>query len=571
MIDGLADLGLEPRGSLAVAIAPDRWLGLATPAGSRAVPADDWPELLAAIEREVEPRWVWWSRGTADVVASAALPLARCWDVVTVQRLLTGGSRAGIAQVWAALNDLDPAAVPIMGQLDLLNPADEGTDPDQPLRPDGYLRPEWPDGGWARSRVQAAKWAALALRAMTMQQALVDARPDPERVRSTAHAESLAELLCAELAHHGLPVDEEEAARIITDIAGPPTSNRADEEREQGRRDQDVLRHLDPPQPVNLRNPAEVKSMLRRNGFDLPDTRAWRMEELRETSPLIDALLTWRKAERIATTYGHAWLDEHVSGGRLRGQWSSSDGAAGRMTASAGLHNLPAPMRPAVAAESGHRFVRADLGQIEPRVLAAVSGDQALIAATADDDLYQPVAARLGVEREVAKVAVLGAMYGATTGQSAGALRGLERNYPVAMGFLEEAAKQGQQGQDLFTIGGRRIRISGSLPEGDIDRARAAAASKGRYARNAVIQGAAAEFFKVWAILVRRRILPHGARVVLCLHDELLVHCPAEQASAVAELVTEAVAETAYYWSPEPAVRFVTETTVIDRWSEAKA
>ena len=45
------------------------------------------------------------------------------------------------------------------------------------------------------------------------------------------------------------------------------------------------------------------------------------------------------------------------------------------MTATAGLHNLPADLRPAVAAEPGHVFVRADLGQIEPRVLAAVSGD----------------------------------------------------------------------------------------------------------------------------------------------------------------------------------------------------
>src|SRR5690606_36574648 len=104
--------------------------------------------------------------------------------------------------------------------------------------------------------------------------------------------------------------------------------------------------------------------------------------------------------------------------GRLRGEWSSSDGAAGRMTASSGLHNLPAEMRPAVAAEPGHVFVRADLGQIEPRVLAAVSGDRALIAATADPDLYQPVAHRLRVERPIAKVAELGAMYGATTGES---------------------------------------------------------------------------------------------------------------------------------------------------------
>ena len=419
-----------------------------------------------------------------------------------------------------------------------------------------------------------------------------EARPatlDRERVRSTAHAESIAELLCAELAGHGLPIDEDEAGRIITESAGPRPANRADEERELRRRDELVLRHLDtagdqsgPFSSVNLRNPGEVKAMLARHGLDLPDTRAWRLERLRDTNPLIDALLTWRKAERIATTYGWGWLDQHVSGGRLRGQWSSSDGGAGRMTASAGLHNLPAPMRPAVAAEPGHRFVRADLGQIEPRVLAAVSGDPALIAATASDDLYRPVAERLGVERDVAKVAVLGAMYGSTTGESAGALRGLQRNYPVAMAFLEAAAREGQLGHDVFTIGGRRIRMgSGTTsdrddpdPDHDLDRASAAAASRGRYARNAVIQGAAAEFFKIWAVIVRRRTRANGARVVLCLHDELLVHTPTGPSGATAEAVaaevTEAVGEAAFYWSPEPAVRFVAETSIIERWSEAK-
>jgi DNA polymerase-1 len=567
VIEQLAYLGMKARGLLAVALHPDRGIGLATVAGSRAVATDDPLAVIGAIEEALAPRWVWWDRSTAEVLAGGPVPIARCWDVVAVDRLLVG-SRVTIGQVWAHLNDLDPASIPSMGQLDLLSSVDEGADRDEPVRPDGHLRPEWVDGGWQDSTARLARWAELALQAATIQHALLDERPDPGRARSTAHCESVVELLCAELAHHGLPVDEEEAASIIAGVAGPRPAGRADEEREQRRRDGEVLRHLSPPEHVNLRNPEEVKSMLRRNGLDLPDTRAWRLEKLRDTSPLIDALLTWRKAERIATTYGHGWLDEHVSGGRLRGEWSSSDGAAGRMTASAGLHNLPAPMRSAVAAEPGHRFVRADLGQIEPRVLAAVSGDPALIAATAEDDFYQPVAERLGVDRDVAKVAVLGAMYGATTGASAGALRGLQRNYPVAMAFLEEAARQGQLGHDLFTIGGRRIRTgSGPAPDCDLDRA---AASRGRYARNALIQGAAAEFFKAWAVIVRRRVSPHQARVVLCLHDELLVHAPAEHAATVADLVADAVAEAAFYWSPEPAVRFLAETSIIARWSEAK-
>lgn len=578
----VAELNIEPNQLVAIAVDPEIGIGLATDAGTGITKAlravDDGAKTTTAmatlrqLDERWRPRWVWWDRTTADTLAANAVSVSRCWDVLTVHRLLVGGWSASIAGVWAAYRGLDPATVPQMGQLDLLSqPGGDGGDPEMPVRPDGHLRPEWVDGGWAQTPQRLAQWAALALEVAGDQLVDLGRRPDPKRAISTAHAESAAELLSAELAFHGLPIDEDEAARIIADAAGPRPHNLAEEEAAQGHRDADVLQHLDPPQPVNLRNPADVKAMLRRAGHDLPDTRAWRLEKLRDTDPLIDALLVWRKAERIATTYGYHWLDTHVSDGRLRGDWTSSDGAAGRMTASAGLHNLPTPMRSAVAAEPGWSFVRADLGQIEPRVLAAVSGDEALIAATADDDLYLPVAQRLGVDRDVAKVAVLGAMYGATTGESAGALRGLQQNYPVAMAHLEDAAARGKRGVDIFTIGGRRVRMGGgSSPDGDLDRAIAAAEARGRYARNALIQGAAAEFFKVWAIIVKRRVADLGARVVLCLHDELLVHGPSEHAAAVAADVGDAVSEAAFYWSPDPRVRFLADVGVIQRWSEAK-
>jgi DNA polymerase-1 len=244
------------------------------------------------------------------------------------------------------------------------------------------------------------------------------------------------------------------------------------------------------------------------------------------------------------------------------------------MTATAGLHNLPAELRPAVAAEPGHVFVRADLGQIEPRILAAVSGDPALITATRDDDMYAPVAARLGVDREIAKVAVLGAMYGQTTGQGAVARRGLESAYPTAMGYLDDAARRAEGGNDLRTRGGRRVRMSASTDTADDDgpgrEERSRAAARGRYGRNAMIQGAAAEFFKTWAVIVRARAADHGARIVLCLHDELLVHVPLEAADAVRSIVEDGVQEARYRWAPEAAVRFVADTTVLTRWSDAK-
>jgi DNA polymerase-1 len=567
----LHGLGVGRGHDVAVALRVGVGVGFAAAGAAVAARTDRPTDLVARIEDEIGPRWVWWDRATSDPLVAHGVTVARCWDVLTVHRLLHGGWRTSVAHAWAWLYDLPTGTMPTMGQLDLLGDLGDEGDPDDPVRPDGHLRPEWISGGWHRDADRLAAWAGLAATAAHRQRALIDARPDPARVLSTAHAESAAELLCAELTARGLPFDVAEAVRIIAAAVGDRPADEADAERRRIERDDAVLRHVGPGPRIDLRNPADVKAMLRRVSVDVPDTRAWRLEQHRDTHPVVAALLHWRKAERVATTYGYRWLDEHVRDGRLRGEWTSSDGAAGRMTASAGLHNLPAEMRPAVAAEPDHVFVRADLGQVEPRVLAAVSGDPALIAATADDDLYQPVADRLRVERPVAKVAVLGAMYGATTGESAHALRGLEREYPVAMGFLAAAATAGQRGDDVMTIGGRRVRMwVDDTIEGDIDRARRVAAARGRFARNAVIQGAAAELFKVWAIIVRARGAPIGAEIVLCLHDELIVQVREDRADAATDLLADALTEAAHRWSPERGVRFVADVGVIRRWSDTK-
>lgn len=567
----LRSTGVGRGDDVAVAVRTGVGVGLTVADRTLAVPTDDPAGVVALVEREVGPRWVWWDRTTSDDVVGQGVAIARSWDVLTVHRLLHGGWRTSVPHVWAWLHGLSRGSLPTMGQLDLLGDHGEEGDPEEPVRPDGHLRPEWTSGGWARDADRLARWAALALRCAGLQRRRLEERDDPVRALSTAHSESAAELLCAELSYRGLPVDVDEATRIIADAVGPRPADEADADRRRDARDAEVLRHLGPGARVDLRNPADVKAMLRRVAVDVPDTRAWRLEQHRVDHPVVEALLHWRKAERIATTYGYRWLDEHVRDGRLRGEWSSTDGAAGRMTASSGLHNLPAEMRPAVAAEPGHVFVRADLGQIEPRVLAAVSGDRALVEATAEDDLYQPVARRLRVERSVAKVAVLGAMYGATTGQSAHALRGLEREYPVAMRFLADAAAAGQRGEDVFTIGGRRIRmwVDDSV-DGDLDRARRVAAARGRFARNAVVQGAAAELFKVWAVLVRARARELGGEIVLCLHDELIVQVPEERAGDAAALLLDGLAEAAFRWSPEPDVRFVADVSTVHRWSEVR-
>jgi DNA polymerase-1 len=546
-----------------VALADGRWTHVA---------ADALPAAVAAADHAVRPRWTWWDIDTAVAVARTGAHVTTCWDVSAVHRLLAGGWRVGAARAWALARDLDTRDVPTAGPPDLFGTVDDG-DADTPVRPDGHLRPGWVAGDWARSTEATAAWASLAVDVAVRQQQRLDALEDRPAAPATARAESAAELLCAELSLEGLPVDREQAERLVAEAVGPRPRSSADAEASRRERDEAVLRHAPPGTTADLRNPAQVKALLRRVGVEVDDTRAWRLESLRDVHPLVDALLAWRKAERIATTFGYGWLDTHVGpDGRLRGTWSSADGAAGRMTASAGLHNLPAEMRSAVRAEPGHVFVSADLGQIEPRVLAAISGDAALARATRDADLYLPVARELGVDRATAKVAVLGAMYGQTTGHGARALHRLDATYPVAMQLLRDADAAAQRGQDLRTHGGRLVRMSGDDAVGASDAdLRRRAAARGRYGRNAMVQGAAAELFKVWAVLVRARARAHGARIVLCLHDELLVHAPAEHGVAVADVVTTCLDEAAHRWSPTPAVRFVADARVVERWSDAKA
>ena len=534
-------------------------------------------DVVVDVERALRPRWVWWSAAEpASSVMSAGGRVATCWDVAAAHRLLAGGSSAAPAQVWAALHRLDPDSVPRTGQLDLLAPVATGSggDPESPVDEAGHLRAEWGDGGWARTPDRMAAWAEVAVRARDLQLTALTGLEVAGDPVATAAAESAAELLCVELGRAGLPLDRAVAETLLTALVGPRPTDAAHDAALRRARDQVVLRHVastSDHDQTDLRNPAQVRTALAGVGIDLPDTRSWRLEPWRGQHPLVDALLTWRKADRLVTTYGYAWLDSQVGpDGRLRGRWSGSDGAAGRMSAQAGLHNLPAELRPAVRAEAGHVLVRADLGQIEPRVLAAVSGDRALAAATADDDLYLPVARRLGVERAVAKIAVLAAMYGQTSGTAGQALAGLESAYPVAMGYLGSAYDAGRAGRHVRTHGGRLVRMPVLTAGGDENAARAAVNGRGRFARNAVVQGAAAELFKAWAVTVRAGVVPLGATVVMCLHDELLVHTPTDRADEVRVLLDEALQSVGSRWAAGRGVRFVADISVVDRWSDAK-
>jgi DNA polymerase-1 len=85
------------------------------------------------------------------------------------------------------------------------------------------------------------------------------------------------------------------------------------------------------------------------------------------------------------------------------------------------------------------------------------------------------------------------------------------------------------------------------------------------------VQGAAAELFKAWAATVRATTDDLGAQIVLCLHDELLVHVPQEAADEAVRRVGLALDDSARRWTGSTEVRFVADTSVVRRWSDAKA
>jgi DNA polymerase-1 len=536
----------------------------------------------ADLEASGDVRWVWWSAGQdATALVAAGIPVGRCWDVAEAHRLLAGGWEATAQVAWAAAYRLDRTGLPAATRGDLFDfdtiapAAESGGQAENSdaaasvVRADGYLDPDAGTLDWRPDDETLAAWGRAALSCAAAQESAL-AAVGPRTV-AAAYSESAAAFLCVELARDGLPVDRATAERMIAEAAGARPKDEADARRIRTERDLRVLSHTPGRESTDLRNPLQVKELLASVGVVVPNTRKWVLEPFRETHALVGALLEWRKAERIATTYGYAWLDAHVGpDDRLRGGWTACDGAAGRMTAQNGLHNLPTSLRPAVAAHPGHVFVRADLGQIEPRVLAAVSGDEAFAAATRADDLYAPVAAALGVDRPVAKIAVLAAMYGQRSGAAGEALKDLERTYPVAMGYLDAAYAAGLRRQPLRTFGGRLIRLDAVLTDVPADGTAAYDAARGRFARNAVIQGSAAELFKAWAATVRATTRDLGAQIVLCLHDELLVHVPEENAVETMARLERALTDSARRWTGSTQVRFVAEASVIHRWSEAK-
>lgn len=381
-------------------------------------------------------------------------------------------------------------------------------------------------------------------------------------------AESAGGLIAEEMREAGLPWNAAAHDRILVEILGERSAATGVPTRMAELADQvrallnDPALHLDS-QPKLLR-------ALHRAGVQAESTGRWELAQYEH--PAIAPLLAYKKLSRLLSANGWTWLTEWVRDGRFRPVYITGGVVTGRWaSAGGGALQLPRNLRPAVRADPGWTLVVADVAQLEPRMLAAMAGDEAMATAARGSDLYAGVVASGAVAtREEAKYAVLGAMYGATTGDSGRLVPRLRKVYPRAMALVDEAARIGEDGGVVSTWLGRTSPPPGSEWRAEqaaasaaeaspqaVQRARRHARDRGRFTRNFVVQGTAAEWSLIWLAEVRHRLrqLPPArhpapasgafsrvAHLAFFLHDEIILHVPEESADAAAEAVREAAA-----------------------------
>jgi DNA polymerase-1 len=406
---------------------------------------------------------------------------------------------------------------------------------------------------------------------------------EPGRLRLLLAAESSGALIAAEMRHDGMPWSTDAHDRILTDVMGPRPGAGTRPARLEALAEE-VRTLLDRP-GLNLDSQPELLRAMRSAGLDVSTTRTREIQRLDHA--VAAPLLEYKKLSRLLSSNGWTWMDTWVRGGRFRPDYVVGGVVSGRWaTSGGGALQLPASIRGAVRADPGWRLVVADASQLEPRVLAAMSGDQAMAAAGRQADLYQGVVDAGIVEtREQAKYAMLGAIYGATTGASAALMPRLTTAYPHAVGLVEAAARAGERGEVVTTWLGRSSPRPGAQWQADRDAAtseggdaedlrsvRRRARDWGRFTRNFVVQGTAAEWALCWMAALRRRLLGIEGRphLVFFLHDEVMVHSPVGVADEVAEAVRDAATEAGRLLFADTGVDFALHVAVVKSYDQAK-
>lgn len=524
---------------------------------------------LAAFVTEHEPqhpRWVWddtasWYPG----LLRAGVRIERCFDLRLCHAIIRGSSlTTGSQLAQAAPNAWDsPASREVRVAASSTHSALFELDPIE--RDDIIASPD-------------------PLAELQLQRRAVAECSEPARIDRLLAAESAGALVATEMRFAGLPWSSLRHDALLEALLGPrPTVDAARPAKLQTVLDT-VRRRLEAPD-LNPDSPAELVRALGLAGIRVNSTRSSELSQFKH--PAIEPLLEYKKLSRMLASNGWAWLDTWVTDGRFRPDYVPGATATGRWASSGGgALQLPKSIRGAVVADDGWKLVVADAAQLEPRILSAMSVDRGMIAAGSAGDLYAGIVARGAVEsRAQAKVAMLGALYGATTGESGRLMPVLAREFPRAIEMVENAARAGERGEVVTTRLGRSSPASATTgdwnetaPVAEALRAREQSRARGRFTRNFIVQGTAAEWALCWIAGIRRRLhelnagasLTDGPHLVFFLHDEVVVHTPADLADRVAGEISDAAAEAGRLLFGHLPAQFPVTIITVDNYGQAK-
>ena len=543
---------------------------------------------LAAVVRELEkrrPRWIW--HRTQDWYPSllaAGVDVERCYDLSLCGAILAHSEftahtqYARNAEKLTQDDDLQPPRLlqpppPPADQGALFDDPGAATEPRQTL---AELRAEY------AAQQEALAAASVNAAAGTAAGTTAGDGNRRQRLQLLLAAESASALVAAEMQDAGVPWREELHEHILAEHLGPrpPVGHRPAKLEALNTE----LRGLLNAPALNPDSPQELMRALHRNGIEVKSTRQW---ELKGSShPAIAPLLAYKKLSRLHTANGWAWLDAWVRNGRFRPEYVVGGVVSGRWASrGGGALQIPRQVRGAVHADPGHKLIVADASQLEPRVLAALAQDSTMAEAARDQDLYAGIAAKgFGGDRSKAKMALLGAMYGATSGEAGRLMPQLAKTYPRAVGFVERAARDGEAGRTVTSRLGRSspppserwFLSQRSTSAEEQRRADAIARSRGRFTRNFVVQGSAADWAACWLAELRRRLRTMRAsgsatgELVFFLHDEVMVHAPDAAVDACTRAIEEAAnAAKELLFGPIP-VEFPVSVAVVDSYDNAK-
>ncbi|MBQ9269846.1 MAG: DNA polymerase I [Oscillospiraceae bacterium] len=314
------------------------------------------------------------------------------------------------------------------------------------------------------------------------------------------------------------------------------------------------------------------------------------LEQLREKHPIIPAIIDYRMLTKLHSTYAEGLLKVIAPDGRIHSTFQNTVTATGRLSSTdPNLQNIPVrtelggEIRKMFVARPGWVLVDADYSQIELRVLAHVADDKAMQDAfCSGEDFHTHTAAQVfGVApeevtpqmRRSAKAVNFGIVYGISDFSLAGDI-GVSRkeakayidgylsHYAGVRQYMEDVVKNAKESGYVESMYGRRRQ----LPELHSSNFNVRSGAE-RMALNTPIQGTAADIIKIAMIRVRDRMMREGlqAKLVLQVHDELIVECPETEKDTVLSLVTEEMEAAASLKVP-----LIAEAHAGQNWYEAK-